>query len=154
MLTLLSEVCASLDENPIVTLQFKGQEFQTLYYVLGNEDLQIGDVTYLKSNIQVSLPERTNSGFGDINIGICNVNNQVYAALKQAIDSNIVLSVRLDLRIPDTLASDYDVTLNVKGVVFQEDKVQITASAADILNCEFPKNRYTAEKFPGLKYVS
>ena len=82
MLTLLSEVCASLDENPIVTLQFKGQGFQTLYYVLGNKDLQIGDITYLKSNIQVSLPERTNSGFGDINIGICNVNNQVYAAPK------------------------------------------------------------------------
>lgn len=154
MLSTLSEICASLDENPVTTLEFSGDGFTSLYYVLGNEDLKIGNITYLKSNFQVSLPERTNSGFGDINLAVCNVNNQVYDALKEAIDNNIPLQVRLDLRIPDTLASDYEVKLDVKGLVFNEDKVQITASAADILNCEFPKERYTALKFPGLKYVS
>ena len=34
-----------------------------------------------------------------------------------------------------------------------KDKVQITASANDILNCEFPKLRYSALTFPGLKYL-
>ena len=82
------------------------------------------------------------------------MNNEVYSHLQDALNQRIVLSARVDIRVPETLISDWSLTLDVKGLVFQEDKVQITASANDILNCEFPKLRYTALNFPGLKYIS
>ena len=101
----------------------------------------------------ISLPESSNSGFSDIKIALCNVNNEVYEKLQSVIDNGIVLSATVDLRIPTTLVSDWSMTLDVKGLAFNEDKVQITASANDILNCEFPKLRYSALTFPGLKYL-
>ena len=122
--------------------------------MLGNEDITIGETTFLKSNFQVALPESSNSGFSDLKFSLCNVNNEVYAHLQDALNQRIVLSARVDIRVPETLISDWSLTLDVKGLVFQEDKVQITASANDILNCEFPKLRYTALNFPGLKYIS
>ena len=81
------------------------------------------------------------------------MNNEVYDKLQPVIDNGIVLSATVDLRIPTTLISDWSMTLDVKGLAFNEDKVQITASANDILNCEFPKLRYSALTFPGLKYL-
>ena len=129
------------------------ENFDTLRYVLGNEDINISGQTYEKSNFQVSLPESSNSGFSDIKIALCNVNNEVYEKLQSVIDNSIVLSATVDLRIPTTLVPDWSMTLDVKGLAFNEDKVQITASANDILNCEFPKLRYSALTFPGLKYL-
>ena len=79
--------------------------------------------------------------------------NEVYEKLQPVIDNGIVLSATVDLRIPTTLVPDWSMTLDVKGLAFNEDKVQITASANDILNCEFPKLRYSALTFPGLKYL-
>lgn len=154
MINTLSQVYATLNEAPVITLQFTGDGFETLSYVLGNEDITIGETTFLKSNFQVALPESSNSGFSDLKFSLCNVNNEVYAHLQDALDQRIVLSARVDIRVPETLISDWSLTLDVKGLVFQEDKVQITASANDILNCEFPKLRYTALNFPGLKYIS
>lgn len=154
MINTLSQVYATLNEAPVITLQFTGDGFETLSYVLGNEDITIGETTYLKSNFQVALPESSNSGFSDLKFSLCNVNNEVYAHLQDALNQRIVLSARVDIRVPETLISDWSLTLDVKGLVFQEDKVQITASANDILNCEFPKLRYTALNFPGLKYIS
>ena len=154
MINTLSQVYATLNEAPVITLQFTGDGFDTLSYVLGNEDITIGDTTFLKSNFQVALPESSNSGFSDLKFSLCNVNNEVYAHLQDALNQRIVLSARVDIRVPETLISDWSLTLDVKGLVFQEDKVQITASANDILNCEFPKLRYTALNFPGLKYIS
>lgn len=154
MINTLSQVYATLNEAPVITLQFTGDGFDTLSYVLGNEDITIGNTTFLKSNFQVALPESSNSGFSDLKFSLCNVNNEVYAHLQDALNQRIVLSARVDIRVPETLISDWSLTLDVKGLVFQEDKVQITASANDILNCEFPKLRYTALNFPGLKYIS
>lgn len=153
MLNTLSEIYATFNDSPVVTLVFSGENFDTLRYVLGNEDLTISGQTYEKSNFQVSLPESSNSGFSDIKIALCNVNNEVYEKLQSVIDNSIVLSVTVDLRIPTTLVPDWSMTLDVKGLAFNEDKVQITASANDILNCEFPKLRYSALNFPGLKYL-
>lgn len=154
MINTLSQVYATLNATPVITLQFMGNGFETLSYVLGNEDITIGETTFLKSNFQVALPESSNSGFSDLKFSLCNVNNEVYAHLQDALNQRIVLSARVDIRVPETLISDWSLTLDVKGLVFQEDKVQITASANDILNCEFPKLRYTALNFPGLKYIS
>lgn len=153
MLNTLSEIYATFNDSPVVTLVFSGENFDTLRYVLGNEDLTISGQTYEKSNFQVSLPESSNSGFSDIKIALCNVNNEVYEKLQSVIDNGIVLSATVDLRIPTTLVPDWSMTLDVKGLAFNEDKVQITASANDILNCEFPKLRYSALTFPGLKYL-
>ena len=75
MLNTLSEIYATLNDSPVVTLVFSGENFDTLRYVLGNEDLTISGQTYEKSNFQVSLPESSNSGFSDIKIALCNVNN-------------------------------------------------------------------------------
>ena len=154
MINTLSQVYATLNAAPVITLQFMGDGFETLSYVLGNEDITIGETTFLKSNFQVALPESSNSGFSDLKFSLCNVNNAVYAHLQDALNQRIVLSARVDIRVPETLISEWSLTLDVKGLVFQEDKVQITASANDILNCEFPKLRYTALNFPGLKYIS
>ena len=153
MINTLSQVYATLNEAPVITLQFMGNGFETLSYVLGNEDITIGETTFLKSNFQVALPESSNSGFSDLKFSLCNVNNEVYEKLQPVIDNGIVLSATVDLRIPTTLVSDWSMTLDVKGLAFNEDKVQITASANDILNCEFPKLRYSALTFPGLKYL-
>lgn len=154
MINSLSQVYATLDTSPVITLDFTGDNFNRLSFVLGNNDITVDGVTYQRSNFQVSLPESNNSGFSDIKIQVCNVNNQVYEHLKEAIDNNIVLSVRLCLRLPDTLSIDWVMSLDIKGLALREDKAEITASANDILNCEFPKLRYNALNFPGLRYIS
>ena len=154
MINSLSQVYATLDTSPVITLDFMGEGFSRLSFVLGNADIVIEDVTYQRSNFQISLPESNNSGFSDIKIQVCNVNNQVYEHLKEAIDNNIVLSVRLCLRLPDSYTVDWAMSLDIKGLALREDKAEITASANDILNCEFPKLRYNALNFPGLRYIS
>lgn len=44
-------------------------------------------------------------------------------------------------------------TLTVTGYTVQDDQLAFTASFYDLVNKAYPRRRYTARLFPGLKYV-
>lgn len=150
----LNEIYASGGQMPVICLVVNNQEIGTLRFVLGYEDREISGQTYRASAFTIQLPERSDNGFSDLSFSICGVNGECYRYIRQALSSGVPTYLTLTQYHPVSGASVYELTLTVTGGQITRERADFTASFCDMLNCEFPKLRYTAYNAPGLKYVA
>lgn len=150
----LNEIYASGGQMPVICLVINNQEIGTLRFVLGYEDREISGQTYRAAAFTIQLPERSDNGFSDLSFSICGVNGECYRYIRQALASGVPTYLTLTQYHPVSGASVYELTLTVTGGQITRERADFTASFCDMLNCEFPKLRYTAYNAPGLKYVA
>lgn len=151
----LNEIYASGGQLPAVTLTITNAAVGTLRFILDNQPRTIGGDTYDAAAFTVQLPERSGSGFTDLNFGICGVNGEAFRYVQQALQSSAPTYLTLQHRHPEDLTAVlYELTLTVTGGQLTREAAVFTASFCDMLNTEFPKLRYTAQNAPGLKYVA
>lgn len=151
----LNEIYASGGQLPAVTLTITNATVGTLRFILDNQPRTIDGDTYDAAAFTVQLPERSDSGFTDLNFGICGVNGDCFQYVRQALQSDQPTYLTLQHRHPEDLTLVlYELTLTVTGGQITRDAATFTASFCDMLNTEFPKLRYTAQNAPGLKYVA
>lgn len=151
----LNEIYASGGQLPAVTLTINNAAVGTLRFILDNQPRTIGGDTYDAAAFTVQLPERSGSGFTDLNFGICGVNGACFEYIRAVLASGQPTYITLQHRHPEDLTLIlYELTLTVTGGQITREAATFTASFCDMLNTEFPKLRYTAQNSPGLKYVA
>ena len=151
----LNEIYSSGGQMPVICLTIDNASIGTLRFVLAYEDREIAGQLYRGASFTIQLPERSDSGFTDLNFGICGVNGDCFQYVRQALQSDQPTYLTLQHRHPEDLTLVlYELTLTVTGGQITRDAATFTASFCDMLNTEFPKLRYTAQNSPGLKYVA
>lgn len=154
MIYTLNEIYASGGQLPAVTLTIENEEIGELNFILAYEDKKIDDVLYHASAFTVQMPERSDSGFTDLAFSICGVSGECYAYVQRALSSRETTYLTMRQWHPESDELLYELTLTVTGGQISRDTANFTASFCDMLNCEFPKLRYTSYNAPGLKYVA
>lgn len=163
MSQLLEIVYASApsDEVIIPTLEIKHQAFDApIRTCAGFENqtvtLETGEtVTFQASGLDVSLPARNASGQQNLNFAIENVTgiaqNAIDAAMAEGGDIQVIYRTYLssDLSTP----AEPPLKMVLVGAEFEGSSVQVTASYQDIINTAWPRERYTVQFAPGLRYI-
>ena len=153
MIYSLNEIYASGGQLPIITLEISNDDIGTLRFVLAYEDMKIGDNLFHASAFTIQLPERSDNGFSDLSFSICGVNGECYQYIKQALNSQKPTLLTMRQWQPQTFEQLEELTLTVTGGQLDRQTANFTASFCDMLNCEFPRLKYTAYNAPGLKYI-
>lgn len=161
MSTLLQTIYASTPSDYILlpTLEIKSEAFDTLYLVNGYEDisakLETGQtVTFVATAMDVSIPNRDNSGNQKLIFAIENVTHIAQEIIDKIIDQEKQAFVVFRQYISTILTepAETPITLSILGGVFSGSTVQIECSYYDILNTTFPRRRYTTDFAPGIRY--
>ena len=138
MIYTLNEIYASGGQLPIVTLTINNSDIGTLRFVLAYEDMKLDGETYHASAFTIQQPERSDS---------------CYQYIKQALQSSQPTLITMTEWHPETKQAAEEITLTVTGGQLDRQTANFTASFCDMLNCEFPRLKYTAYNAPGLKYI-
>lgn len=159
-MTILKTVYASGGADviiPSVEIQIPG--IDTVRICQGFEDQLLGvDGVYhlfTAGSISITLPARNTSGQQNLNFGFANVNGDVQRYVDKALESNerVQLIYREYLESDKSAPAKRPYYMVVRGGVLEEGEAQFQASYYDILNVSWPRERYTAQNAPGIKYL-
>lgn len=161
MSQLLEIVYASGGDDVVIpTLEIKHAAFETMRTCAGFEDqtvtLETGEtVTFEASGLDVSLPKRDASGQQNLTFAIENVTGIAQRAIDDAMAAGGQIQViyRTFLESDLSTPSEPPLKMVLIGADFEGSAVQVMASHQDLINYAWPRQRYTAEYAPGLKYI-
>lgn len=162
-MTILSVVYASapVDEVSIPCLEIDSPAFsEPILTCAGFEDHTVTletdeEVTFIASGLDVSLPERDTSGQQNLNFAIENVTGIAQQAIEDALEAGEPVSIIFRHYLASDLSAPAEPPLRMTlvGAEFEGSTVQVTASYMDIINHAWPRERYTVDFAPGLKYI-
>lgn len=110
--------------------------------------------TFTAAGIDVSLPEKSSRGGAVLNFAIDNVTGEAQRLLDEAFAAQSQVDLTLRTYLAGNLSAPEEVlTLIVRGGTMQGASAQIQAAFFDLINTSWPRNLYTAEFAPGLKYL-
>ena len=162
MTTALSVVYASAPTNeriiPAIRIQLVGHD--PIYICADYEDHVMGVdgnmVTFQRASLSVALPAKNTTGQQTLVFGIPDTEGDV----QRYVDDALEAGQPVELTYYEYLESDLSApakrprTMTIVGGDFQDAQVQLQASYYDMLNASWPRERYTAETAPGIKYLS
>ncbi|HBQ3187361.1 DUF1833 family protein [Klebsiella variicola] len=131
------------------------------YLCQGYEDITAttesgNTVTFTACAIDIALPARNADGTQDLKFALCNVDGVVSTTIRNALANRLPASLTYRSFISTDLAAPAAVpyTLKIKSGYWTATEVQITARYMNILDTAWPRNRYTLNNFPALRYMS
>ena len=160
-MTILERVYASGGDVIISTLELTCAAWsEPILLCNGFEDQSVLDengraLTFLASGIAVSLPARTNSGAQNLNFAIDNVTGEAQAKIDAALEAGqqVSLIFRTYLASDLTAPAEAPYRMKVLGGTISGSQVQIQAGYFDLINVAWPRDLYTTQFAPGLKYL-
>lgn len=160
-MTILKTVYASApeDELILITLELRLSEDHVLRAVQGFENQMLGiDGVYHEftaAAISVALPSSNTSGQQSLRFSIGGINNIVQRYVDEALESStpITLIYREYLESDKSAPARQPYIMAMSGIQLEGDEAQFEASYWDILNYAWPRQRYTEETAPGIKYL-
>lgn len=160
-MTILKTVYASApeDELILITLEIHLAPTVVVRAVQGFENQQLGvDGVYREftaSAISVALPSSNSRGQQTLRFSIGGINSLIQRHIDAALESNtpITLIYREYLESDKSAPARQPYVMNLSGLQLEGDEAQIEASYWDILNYAWPRQRYTEETAPGIKYL-
>ena len=159
--TVLQKIYASapINDLPIHTLELQADSLWTLRICDGFDDVTAGIeggemVTFLASGMGVSLPARGVKGRQDLQFQIDNVTGEALTKVNQAIDAGVTIKVIYRVYTVSDLTEPAEPPVEMTAVNVQATamRVNVVASFNDLVNAAWPKDRYTPDIAPGLKY--
>jgi hypothetical protein len=114
------------------------------------------EVTFTAVALDIALPEKDSSGNQSLVFAIDNITGEA----QRFVDTALAAGGEMLLIYREYLASDLSEpasvpkTLNIIGGVFEGGTFQAEASYYDMLNTAWPRDRYTADYAPGIKYMA
>lgn len=162
-MTAIARAYASNEATPLSTFGFSHSSISTLYFVQGYYDLEAtledsSVVTFSKSGLGFSLPERSTDGQQDLQIQIDNVSNEVYNSLKTVQDSMRSSDEKAVIKYRPYLESDLSapsgavIRLFMVGAVVNRKQAIIRASWSPFPDAIYPRYRYYPTLYPGVKH--
>lgn len=158
-MTILDTVYASAptDEVLIATLEILTAEPQRI--CSGFDDITVTletseQVTFLARGIDVALPTKDTSGNQSLTFAIDNVAGVAQAQIDAALEAGtkVLVVYRSYLASDLTAPAEPPLTMTLVGGVMEGSRLEIQAAYYDLLNTAWPRDRYTVEFAPGLKY--
>jgi hypothetical protein len=161
MSQLLEIVYASGGDDVIIpTLEIKHAAFEPIRTCAGFDDqtvtLETGEeVTFIASGLDVSLPARNASGQQNLNFAIENVTGIAQRAIDDAMAAGgqIQIIYRTFLESDLSTPAEPPLRMVLVGAEFEGSAVQVTASYFDLINYAWPRDRYSTDFSPGLRYI-
>lgn len=160
-MTILKTVYASApdDELILITLELRLSADHVLRVVQGFENQMLGvDGVYHEftaAAISVALPSSNTSGQQSLRFSIGGINNIVQRYVDEALENKtpITLIYREYLESDKSAPARQPYVMVMSGIQLEGDEAQFEASYWDILNYAWPRQRYTEETAPGIKYL-
>ena len=166
MTNALQRAYASNEATPLMTIEFAHSAFTDGYirlvqsfYDLTATTEDAEEVTFSKSGINLSLPEKSTDGRQDLKIEIDNVSNLVWQEIKKVITANRTTQEKITCKFRNYLEADlsepagavYKFTVSSSSI--NVTTASITASYTPIPDSYFPRFRYYPTVFSGVKYA-
>ena len=160
-MTLLSVVYASrpTDEVIIPTLEIQVPGHDPIRICADFDDHMLGVdgqlVQFEGGNLQVALPASNTTGQQTLTFGVSNVNG----IAQRYVDDALEAGDRVTIIYREYLVSDPSAparrpyVMALTGGAFENGEAQFEAGYYDTLNTAWPRDRYTVESAPGLKYL-
>lgn len=159
-MTTLQKAYASANDEIIRTLEILVSSVDPIRVCTGFVDrlltLESGaEVEFTAGPLSIRRPKKGDSGQQTLSLSIANVTAQGQEAIEAALESGDKVPViyreylASDLSAP--ASNPYRMTL--RGGTLQGIMIQIEAGYFDLLNTQWPRDRYTADRFPGLRYL-
>lgn len=124
--------------------------FVDLTLTLENET----EAEFIAGPLSIKRPSKNTSGQQLLSLSIANATAEGQEAIEAALESGEEVSVIYREYVASDLSAPasrpYRMTL--RGGAFQGIMIQIEAGYFDLLNTQWPRDRYTADRFPGLRY--
>ena len=160
-MTILKTVYASApdDELILITLEIRLSPTDVVRVVQGFENHMLGvDGVYQEftaAAISVALPSSNTSGQQSLRFSIGGINSLIQRHLDAALESStpITLIYREYLESDKSAPARQPYIMTISGIQLEGDEAQLEASYWDILNYSWPRQRYTEETAPGIKYL-
>lgn len=111
-------------------------------------------LTFIAAGIDVALPKRDTSGTQVLTFAIDNVTGEAQRLIDAALDAGamIHLTFRHYLASDKSAPAARPLRFVVRDGSMQGSAVQLNAAFFDLINTAWPRNFYTADFAPGLKY--
>lgn len=163
MSTVLQKIYASAPAGdlPIHTLELYAVSQGVIRICEGFDDVTAGIetgefVTFTASGMGVSLPARSVKGRQDLQFQLDNVTGEVLTKLQGAIDAGDTIKVIYRVFTASYLdePAEPPVEMTAVDVKANAQRVNVVASFHDLVNKAWPRDRYTPNIAPGLKYFS
>ena len=160
-MTIRSVVYASApaDEVVIPTLEIQVPGHLPIRICTGFEDQLLGVdgqfVLFEAGSLQVALPASNTTGQQTLTFGVSNVNGVVQRYVDDALEAGqLVLLIYREYLASDKSAPASRVrTMTLQGGQLSNGEAQFEAGYYDLLNAAWPRERFTAENAPGVKYL-
>ena len=112
-------------------------------------------VTFRATAMAVALPSRNKDGTQDLNFALSNIDGEVSAVIRNALDnlSDSRLVLRQFLSSDLTAPATPPISMQIKEGQWTATEAKITAGFQNILKTAWPRYRYTLPVFPGLRYL-
>jgi hypothetical protein len=160
-MTVLEQVYASGGDVIIPTLELSCDAWpEPILITHGFEDQTVTDeagrtLTFIAAGVDISLPKKTNNGTQNLNFAIDNITGEA----QRKVDDALAAQARVMLTYREFLASDKTTPAQtpyrfvVRSGQMVGTSVQITAGFFDAINTAWPRDLYTSEFSPGIKYL-
>lgn len=111
-------------------------------------------LTFIASAIQVALPKRDTAGTQLLTFAIDNVTGEAQQRVDQALDAGARVHLTFRHYVSSDLTAPAEPPLKfvVRDGVMEGSALQINAAFYDLINTAWPRNFYTADFAPGIKY--
>lgn len=160
-MTILATVYASAPAAEVIipALEIRVPGKDPIRVCGGYEDHTLGvggsDYLFKAAPIAVSLPKRDTSGQQNLAFAVAGLDGTEQAHIEAALeDDELVEIVYLEYLASDkTAPARVPLVMVVVGGVIEGMEAKFEASFYDLLNSAWPRERYTAESAPGLKYL-
>ena len=161
-MSIIETVYANAPSEHVIlpTLEILAPGHDPIRVVSGYEDveatLETGEtVTFQAGPFAYKEPSKDTRGVQTLTFSIANVTGEAQAAVEAAIesDAHVPVNYRVFLSTDLTAPAKRPYKMVMRGGSFNGMMVQVEAGYFDLLNTAWPRRRYTADEFPGLRYI-
>jgi len=112
-------------------------------------------LSFTAAGIDVSLPKKSSNGSQAINFAIDNITGEAQRLIDQALEAGerVTLIFRQFLESDKSAPAESPYVFIVRGGRMNGTQVQIQAAFYDMINTRFPRDLYTLEFAPGVRYL-
>ncbi|MGP9834203.1 DUF1833 family protein [Marinobacter sp. NSM] len=156
----IAKAYASADQEIIRTLEITPAGIDPTRVCTGFVDRTLtlenaSEAEFVAGPLSIKRPSKSASGQQMLSLSIANVTAEGQEAIEAALESGEEVPVIYREYVASDLSAPasrpYRMTL--RGGAFQGIMIQIEAGYFDLLNTQWPRRRYTADEFPGLRYI-
>lgn len=160
-MSLLQEVYASNPAGsliiPTLEIQIAGQP--PIRICTGFEDQLLYEngqpLLFEAGSLSVALPNKNTTGMQTLTFGVAGVNEKVQEYFDLALESGQKVSIiyREYLESDKSNPARKPYVMDLMGGVLEGGEAQLSAGFFDVLNYRWPREIYTAQNAPGIRYL-